>query len=347
MTTMMEGPGTSQALRCIVCGSGMQAWMSALFDDRYGALGRHDLFRCPDCGQGKTMPGLTEDSLPLLYSTYYPRKEATSEEVLTQVAENPSSLSERIRRWIRGTHNQGQYYANRGMRVLDYGCGSGHALVELQRMGAEAYGLEADQNVRRIAEELGLRVYIGRIEEMPFQEVQFDLITLNQVIEHTTDPSRLLKALAARLAPGGHLAIAMPNADSIYRRWCGRRWINWHVPYHLHHFTVRSARRFFEAQGWSVLKYHTVTPNLWTLLQLRALAEHPSEGVRTALWTGAAQQESGGKAVQSPPIRVLAWFTTRAPRWLWSPTLAALNRAVDLFGLGDSLVFIVTPSWKH
>jgi 2-polyprenyl-3-methyl-5-hydroxy-6-metoxy-1,4-benzoquinol methylase len=325
----------------------MQTWMSALFDDRYGAPGRYDLFRCPDCGQGKTVPGMSEKDLPLLYSTYYPRRKMDSKEVLTQVSLQPCSPRERVRRWFLGIDNQGQYYAKPGMRVLDYGCGSGHALVELQRMGAEAYGLETDSNVRRIADDLGLRVYMGHIEDMPFQGVQFDLITLNQVIEHATDPSRLLKSLAVRLAPGGRFAIAMPNTDSVYRRWFGRRWINWHVPYHLHHFTMQSARRFFERQGWSVLECRTVTPNLWTILQLRAAGEHPSEGVKTALWTGEAQQESGGNARVSRIVRVLVWFATRAPRWLRLPTIATLNRTIDVCGFGDSLVFLIAPGGRQ
>jgi 2-polyprenyl-3-methyl-5-hydroxy-6-metoxy-1,4-benzoquinol methylase len=341
MTTKAKGSGPSRELQCIVCGGDMQAWMSALFDDRYGAPGTHDLFRCPECGQGRTVPGLTEDSLPSLYSTYYPRKDVAPEEVLLQVAAEPSSLHERFRRWMRGTYNQGQYYAGPGMRVLDYGCGAGHALVELDRMGAEAYGLETDRNVLRIAHELGLRVYVGCIEDMPFPGVQFDLITLNQVIEHSPDPCGLLKALAARLAPGAHLAVAMPNADSLYRRWFGRRWINWHVPYHLHHFTVHSAQRFFEAQGWHVLERRTVTPNLWTILQLRALAETPIEGIKTALWTGAAREKSEHQAAVSPSNRALVWLATQAPSWLRLPALVTVNRIIDWFGLGDSLLFLV------
>lgn len=334
----------SQALRCIVCGSVMQAWMSALFDDRYGAPGRHDLFRCPDCGQGKTVPGLAEKDLPHLYSSYYPRKETTAGEVLAQVPAQPSSPGQRIRRWISGTNNQGQYYARPGMRVLDYGCGSGYALVELSRMGAEAYGLETDPNVRRLADELGLRIYVGHIEDMPFPGVRFDLITLNQVIEHTTDPSGLLKALAARLAPGGRLAIAMPNVNSLYRRWFGRCWINWHVPYHLQHFTLGSARRFFEGQGWRVLKCHTITPNLWTILQFRAAAERPSEGGKTALWTrAAAQSESEQKDKISAATRMLLWFATSAPGWVRAPGLITVNRAIDVLGFGDSLMFLITP----
>src|SRR4030095_10876405 len=97
-----------------------------------------------------------------------------------------------------------------------------------------------------------------------------DLVVLNQVLEHMPKPAGLLQKLQRRLAPGGRVVLAFPNATSFYARRFEQDWIDWHVPYHLHHFNPRSARIFLERYGWRVERLRTVTPNLWTVLQLRA-----------------------------------------------------------------------------
>jgi 2-polyprenyl-6-hydroxyphenyl methylase/3-demethylubiquinone-9 3-methyltransferase len=40
---------------------------------------------------------------------------------------------------------------------------------------------------------------------------QFDLVTSLEVIEHVADPATFVKALAARLAPGGLMILSTPN----------------------------------------------------------------------------------------------------------------------------------------
>ncbi len=48
---------------------------------------------------------------------------------------------------------------------------------------------------------------------MPIEALdgRFDLVTCMEVIEHVADPADFLKALAARLNPGGLLVLSTPN----------------------------------------------------------------------------------------------------------------------------------------
>ena len=329
-------------ISCIACCTPMVKHYPLMFDDRYGCPGYSTIFRCPVCRQMQTVPTLQESELPTLYATYYPRRHIDIEALKAQVG-TPAMLRARIRRWWSGTGNQGQYAATAGMAVLDYGCGSGVSLLELRELGAEAYGLEADPNVRQVVDALKLRIHIGSIDDDPFPGVRFDLIVLNQVLEHIPQPDRLLAKLAPRLKPSGHIVLAFPNSASLYARSFKRDWINWHVPYHLHHFNPRSARFFFLRHGWRILSMRTITPNLWTVLQLRAPVERTSMGRPNALWTGDRAASAAEYERESPSRRALALqsFGLRANQPLRRVPLAAFNRAVDALGLGDSILVTI------
>ena len=66
---------------------------------------------------------------------------------------------------------------------------------------------------------------------------RYDVVVLSNVLEHFLDPKAALADIARILRPGGELWISCPNARSWLRALCGRAWINWHVPFHIVHFT--------------------------------------------------------------------------------------------------------------
>ena len=132
-----------------------------------------------------------------------------------------------------GGDNQGQLDVKSGEKMLDIGCGSGLSLLIARSKGAEVYGVEADPNVQPLAKELGLSIHQGSIHDHPFPGMSFDLVVLNQVIEHIPEPGLALQVIAGRLAPGGRIILVFPNRCSFYRKIFGPRWINWHIPYHL------------------------------------------------------------------------------------------------------------------
>lgn len=318
-------------MRCPVCEGATFFPGAEIFDDRYGEPNCYQLARCAGCGHVATAPRLRESDLPGLYGTYYPRKNISADDVALEAGKAKRAFAGVVR-WWNGTDNQGQYSVRPGEVMLDVGCGSGTSLLEAKTLGATAFGIEADPNVKPIAAALGLTIHFGNLQDQPFPEQAFDLIVMNQVIEHLPDPDQGLRALSERLKPNGRMVLVFPNTASLWRRLSGNRWINWHIPYHLHHFDRQSLERMVRRCGLEVVRSRTITPNVWTLLQLRANRYQPQLGQASPIWAVADRSDTASTGPRrSNPLRALLHVSVLS-------VFAVFNRLIDALGMGDSLL---------
>jgi trans-aconitate 2-methyltransferase len=102
-----------------------------------------------------------------------------------------------------------------GMRAVDLGCGTGELTRALhQRLGA-AETLGVDSSASMLAKSAafageGLRFAQARVEDFA-AEAPLDLIFSNAALHWVEDHPALLARLAGMLAPGGQLAVQIPN----------------------------------------------------------------------------------------------------------------------------------------
>src|SRR6201996_2449708 len=97
-----------------------------------------------------------------------------------------------------------------GAAILDAGCGSGRAMQLLSAYGRVS-GVELSESAAEVARARGVGdVVIGRLEELPWPQERFDLITCLDVIEHTPDDRATLAELRRVCRPGGHLLVTVP-----------------------------------------------------------------------------------------------------------------------------------------
>ncbi len=112
-----------------------------------------------------------------------------------------------------------------GSRVLDIGCGDAGVLIALAERGAKCAGIELDRkSLRRAhlrAEEHGVQLDLreGVAEELPFPDGSFDLVLLDNVLEHVTDQRRTLAEIRRVLAQGGLLYMVTPKPLALYSLW--------------------------------------------------------------------------------------------------------------------------------
>ena len=97
-------------------------------------------------------------------------------------------------------------------RVLEIGCGTGYLLSRLKALGADVLGVEPGPHGQAGARKYGVPVVQGFF---PCREVEgrFDLVILYLVLEHLPEPSALVEAVRAQVAPGGRVAIVVPDAE--------------------------------------------------------------------------------------------------------------------------------------
>jgi SAM-dependent methyltransferase len=116
-------------------------------------------------------------------------------------------------------------FAVDGARVLDIGCGDAGVIIAFAEEGAEVAGLELDEkSLRRAAlraREHGVRAILskGVAEALPFPDASFDLVILDNVLEHVRDRPGTLREIHRVLRPGGLLYMVTPKPFSLYSLW--------------------------------------------------------------------------------------------------------------------------------
>jgi ubiquinone/menaquinone biosynthesis C-methylase UbiE len=110
---------------------------------------------------------------------------------------------------------QGYIPRQPGITIMDFGCGSGHILTEIQRLNPQArlLGLDVSGNALRDAgtrlPEADLRP-IRDGDAFPVDDASVDFIFTSEVIEHIYDTENAAAELYRVLRPGGSMLLTTP-----------------------------------------------------------------------------------------------------------------------------------------
>ena len=110
-------------------------------------------------------------------------------------------------------------------------------------------------------EKLGENIYVGRLEDTPFAQSSFNVITLWDVLEHFADPVVTLQKLKGYLKEGGMICIQSPNIESYIAKKKGKKW-DWLTPGdHISHFSPETMQKTLERAGFSPVYSTTWEPS--------------------------------------------------------------------------------------
>jgi 2-polyprenyl-3-methyl-5-hydroxy-6-metoxy-1,4-benzoquinol methylase len=196
------------------------------------------LVRCRRCGLQYISPRLRSD---LILSSY---AEGEDPVYVSQMDARERTFAASLRRIERLVGRPGT--------LLDIGTAAGGFLAAATRRGWKAEGCEPNRWLAAWgSEHYGVRIRPGGVFEQSYAPESFDVVTLWDVIEHTTNPRETIEHCRSLLKPGGVLVVNYPDIGSWIARALGRRWL-FLTSVHLHYFDRSTIARLLESTGFEL-----------------------------------------------------------------------------------------------
>ena len=313
---------------CRICKNKTTIYLSNKFDDRYGFKKLFDIFYCNDCLHKFLIHNFSTKDLQNLYSKFYPRSSFTISDFI------PLKLSKnKFLAWFNGDNGVHQYVPQ-NVKVLDIGCGFGGSIGYHLSRGCDAYGVEADSNIMKVVDHYGFKIKNGLFNYKDYKLNFFDYVTMDQVLEHTVDPIQTLKDISKILKPSGVIVLNIPNSESWGAKIFRSKWIHWHIPYHLQHFSKKSIQLAANNSDFNIVSIKTITSSEWLYYQWMSLIAYPRYGSKSIFWENKVRQMS--------KFSLKFWCFVFLNLLHKTKINHIFTRVFDLLGMGDNLTVILT-----
>jgi ubiquinone/menaquinone biosynthesis C-methylase UbiE len=110
-----------------------------------------------------------------------------------------------------------------GHTVVDLGCGPGTDLARLADAvgpGGSVIGIDRDPRMlaearHRLVDRPNVQIRDGDLHDLPFADHSVDRARTDRVLQHVEDPAQVLAEIARVLRPGGLVALAEPDWDTL------------------------------------------------------------------------------------------------------------------------------------
>jgi SAM-dependent methyltransferase len=262
-----------EEVACPLCGENAPELAMYARDRLFGRPGYYKIVRCTACNLRYLSPRPTLQSLGLHYPDDYfiykaPEQENPLIRPLTAWFDRRHWLSA-IRRIERAL---GPF--TEATRVVDVGCGLNHLLYHLkQQRGTVGVGVDFKPEVAAYVRDVRkMPVVQGTLHDGHFKDGEFDLVTMNEYLEHEPNPRGVLREAHRITKKGGHVWIEVPLINSLPSRLFKSRWSQVDAPRHLVHFTPETLTMMLERSGYKVERIGTFQiPLLIGVSMLQAL----------------------------------------------------------------------------
>lgn len=97
--------------------------------------------------------------------------------------------------------------------MLDIGCGTGRLLDDFPQH--ERFGVDISLAYLGRLRQRGIEAAFARVEDLPYGDAQFDIVTATDVLEHVIDLHAATTEMARVLKPGGLCVVRVPYREDL------------------------------------------------------------------------------------------------------------------------------------
>jgi 2-polyprenyl-3-methyl-5-hydroxy-6-metoxy-1,4-benzoquinol methylase len=331
---------------CLVCESARVYYLFSISGSR--------VVRCNDCGLVFLNPQPDDAELAKIYGADYfcGSESEKNRRAATELKEATARLY---------LHQIQRYHGREPGRLLEIGCGRGEFLVEAERAGWEAVGVEYSSAACEAARSRLQRgkVYCGQLSDTGLDSEHFDLCVIADVIEHVRNPIAFLEEIHRLLKPGAALAVYTPSLDSWSARLMGQKWMEFKTE-HLTYFdrkTIQTAlfktgfHQVIIERGWKILSFDYIWqhferyPVQPATAFLRGLAKLLPAKLKQSHWRIVASGMTALTRKTTAPTRPL--LSIIIPAYNESATFAPLVEAVlrkKCLGVDTEIIIVESNS---
>jgi len=233
--------------------------------------------------------------------------------------------------WLKVRRNLLRYRLIRKYRrsgtIYDIGCGFGHFLLTGKQLGYDVSGVEMSRaNASYVRDMLGIRIDEGDFLAVK-EGVQYDVLTLWDVLEHVDGADRVMEKAGRMIKPGGMLFIQVPQIDSCLASLLKGKW--WAMGLdHVNYFSSRTVDLLLDRYGFEIQKIVS-SIELKNILVYVLLPKIRRRRKRPPMTAAVRQREFN---------RI-----TRKPMWMRRMMVLVHNAVytcLSLLGIGDEMIVV-------
>jgi SAM-dependent methyltransferase len=224
-------------MKCPICGSNEVSKPIVVPDYEYGLPVSVSYGECSQCHSISQQPMPSEAQL----KTFYPKNYHSF---------SAKGFLTKMRHELRLRSFQSALLP--GSTLLDFGCGSGQFIQwAAERMpGVRFFGFEFDVT-DSTEKRNGVFFIRGSLDFLLGQIPAINVLLMNHVIEHLSDPIDTLRKLRSKLSTGGQFVGQTPRAGSLEHRVFGTAWSGFHSPRHTVIFSSEGIEIALKNAGYS------------------------------------------------------------------------------------------------